>query len=217
MATLKELTQFIASDNIDDLQRALDQDPSLNETKTEQGISLLQLAIYYRKQEIVKILRGRRKSIDFFESSSIGELDGVRGALKARPELLNAFSPDGFTALGLACFFGHFETAQYLVSAGADVNIASNNSFKVAPIHSSCAISNLGITELLLKSGAKVNARQQGGVTPLHETAHNGQHELSILLIKYGADLLAKTETGKTPYDMALEKGDSKLAELLRS
>ncbi|MEO8474629.1 MAG: ankyrin repeat domain-containing protein [Chryseolinea sp.] len=216
MATLKDLLQYITSDNTIDLELALDQDPSLNDAKTEQGISLLQLAIYYRKPEMVRVLRSRRSTIDVFEAAAIGEINAVRDTLTSKPELINSYAADGFTPLGLACFFGHFDIAQYLVNAGADVNLASNNAFKVAPIHSSCSISSFELTELLLKNNANVNATQQQGVTPLHGTAHNGNHELTKLLIEYGADLGAKTDGGKTPLDMAVEKADIILAESLR-
>jgi ankyrin repeat protein len=123
---------------------------------------------------------------------------------------------DGFTALGLASFFGHLSLVSLLLEQGADPNIASNNAFKVAPIHSACAISRIDITELLIRHGADVNAKQQQGVTPLLSAAHHGQTTLAKLLIDHGADVNAETGKGQTPLAMATEKNFQETAQLIR-
>ncbi len=84
----------------------------------------------------------------------MGDLPALKLHTMLHPELLRMFSPDGFRLLGLACFFGHEEVARFLVENEADVDTLSNNSFRVTPIHSSCAISNFPITEILPGHGA---------------------------------------------------------------
>lgn len=212
---MKEIIELIKAGKNDLLEQKLNEDPSLAERKTEQGISLLQFAAYCRNTFAVDILKKRRQNLDIFEASSIGNNEIVRQLLEKNPELLNAFSSDGFTALGLASFFGHLSVVNLLLDKGANPNIASNNDFKVAPIHSACAISHFEITELLIKYGADVNAKQSRGVTPLHSTAHNGQTSLSKLLIDNGADINAKTDNGQTPLFMANEKNFNETAELI--
>jgi ankyrin repeat protein len=135
--------------------------------------------------------------------------------LDKNPEFLNAFSSDGFTALGLASFFGHLSLVKVLLDKGANPNIASNNQYKVAPIHSACAISNFEIAELLIRHRADVNAKQMQGVTPLHSAAHNGQTKLSELLIDNGAEINAKMDNGHTPLFMANEKNFQETAALI--
>lgn len=182
----------------------------------QQGITPLMLAIYYRKAEVITAIRTFKKDLTIYEASAIGELASVKQLLAEQAVLLDTFSPDGFTCLGLACFFGHLEIVKYLIENGANVNIPSHNAFKVAPIHSACAISNEQIIVLLLENGANVNAKQQNGVTPLHSVAHHGQTHLVKLLIRYGADMHAKMDTGQTPLAMAEEKGFEEVASLLR-
>lgn len=212
---MKEIIELIKAGKNDLLEQKLNEDPSLAESKTEQGISLLQFAAYCRNTFAVDILKKRRQNLDIFEASSIGNKEIVRQLLEKNPELLNAFSSDGFTALGLASFFGHLSVVNLLLDKGANPNIASNNDFKVAPIHSACAISHFEITELLIKYGADVNAKQSQGVSPLHSTAHNGKTSLSKLLIDNGADINAKTDNGQTPLFMANEKNFNETAELI--
>jgi|SRR5579859_7925014 len=215
MNDIKELTGWISAGRNQELESGLRANPKLANEKTEQGISLLQFAVYCRNKNAIDLLRPM-SSLDVFEAASLGELLVVQNELKRSPHLINAFAPDGFTALGLSCFFGHRHVAEHLLINGADPNIASRNSFHVAPIHSACAISSLEITELLIKHGANVNAKQQQGITPLHETTHNGKMELTRLLLDHGAAANVKTENGQTPLDMALEKGFSDVAEWLR-
>jgi len=131
------------------------------------------------------------------------------------PDAINFYAEDGFTPLGLACYFGHFEVARYLVLKGADVNLPSNNGFKVYPIHSAAAGNYTDIARMLIENNAQVNVRQQAGVTPLHSAAQNGNIDLLILLLEHGADINIRMEGGKLPADLAKEKGFDEIAEAL--
>ncbi|MCC7401280.1 MAG: ankyrin repeat domain-containing protein [Chitinophagaceae bacterium] len=212
---MEEIIELIKTGNNDLLEHKLNDNPALADSKTEQGISLLQFAAYCRNGFAVEILKKNKQQLDIFEAASIGDTETISQLLDKAPTLLNSFSPDGFTVLGLASFFGHLSLVKLLLNKGANPNIASNNQFKVAPIHSACATSNLNIAELLIKHGADINAKQMKGVTPLHSTAHNGQTKLSKLLIDNGADINAKMDDGQTPLFMANEKGFQETADLI--
>ncbi len=210
------IVEIIKKGDNSKLKEMLAADSDLANGKTEQDLSFLQLAAYYRNTDAIALIREKKKSLDLYEAASIGDLERVQHHLKVSPESIDSYSNDGFTPLGLACYFGHLEIVKFLTNNGADVNKASSNSFHVAPLHSATAISNFEITEYLLANGANVNVRQQSGVTPLHSAAHNGQPKIAQLLIEHGADINARTDDGKTPFDMAVEKGYVETAELLR-
>jgi uncharacterized protein len=212
---MEKFVELIKTGNNTLLNEKLKGNPSLSSAKTDQGISLLQFAAYCRNKEAVDIIRTYHDKLDIFEAASLGETDTLIQLAEKQPDQINAYSPDGFTPLGLATFFGHIDLVKLLIEKGANPNIAANNPFKVTPLHSACAISNYDIAEMLIKNGAEVNARQMQGVTPLHSAAHNGQPRLAKLLIDNGADVNSKTDTGQTPLFMAKEKKYKAVIELL--
>ena len=85
------------------------------------------------------MLLGYSPQLDIWEASAVGNLERVNELLDQDASLLNAFSTDGFTALGLAAFFGNKAVLEVLLTRGADVNIAANNPMKVQALHSAFA------------------------------------------------------------------------------
>lgn len=208
--------ELIGTGNYNLLSERLSENPALSKSKNEQGISPLQFAAYCRNKQAIAIIKPYLDRIDIYEASSLGDMENVLHLLEKDLSLINAFSIDGFTPLGLASFFGHLELVKILIEKGADPNLASKNEFKVTPLHSACAISNYGIAELLIENGADVNAKQMQGITPLHSAAHNGQSKLAKLLINSGAGINSETDKGQTPLSMAEEKKFKETSELLK-
>jgi ankyrin repeat protein len=153
--------------------------------------------------------------VSLFEAAAAGKFDEVAHRVANSPNSLDDYAEDGFTALGLACYFGQFDVARYLVLKGASVNLQSNNGFNVFPIHSAAAGDYTEIARMLIENGAKVNVVQQAGATPLHSAAQNGNLELIILLLESGAEVFTRMEGGKLPADLAREKGFEEIADIL--
>lgn len=216
MTTNPDIAEMIRTKSNDQLDLILTENHALANGKTAQGISFLLFAAYCRNNRAVELIKKYKQQLDIYEAASTGETAIAQKIISESPGLIDTPSVDGFSPLGLSCFFGHYEIARFLIEKGADVNQASNNSFKVAPIHSACAISDDAIAELLLKNGADPNATQQAGVTPLHEAAHNGKTSLAKMLIDYKANVNAKMDSGQTPLAMALEKSFMETAALIR-
>ena len=126
-----------------------------------------------------------------FEAAASGKTPRLLELLEEDPSLANAWAEDGFQPLGLASFFGHVEGARLLVESGADVNSASRNNFKVAPLHSAVAEKDADtryeLASLLLEHGADPNARQQDDFTPLMAADQQGDARLRELLVEHGA------------------------------
>jgi len=213
--SIERLEEYIASADLDSINTLLGRDPALATQKTSLKVSPLMLSCYYKKPEVTGLLLNYVNDISLFEAAAAGKFDTVAHLVTINPNTLDDYTEDGFTALGLACYFGQFDVARYLVLKGANVNLQSNNGFNVFPIHSAAAGNYTEIARMLIENGAKVNVIQQAGATPLHSAAQNGNLELIILLLENGAELFIRMEGGKLPADLAREKGFEEIAEIL--
>ena len=206
--------EAIRQGNKQEVERRLRLSPSLIHAR-ENGLSPILVAAYHLEPEIASFLADKTVTLTIFEASATGKLNNIIRLLAREPQLVNAFSEDGFQPLGLACYFGHFEAAEYLVKAGALINSPSRNGLKAAPIQSAAAARHVKIVKMLLEHRADPNVREQGGCTPLHAAAHNGDETMIRALLYGGADLDVKNNDGKTPLDLAREAGHTKAAEIL--
>lgn len=213
--SIERLEEYIASADLDSINTLLGRDPALALKKTSLNVSPLMLSCYYKKPEVTNLLLSYVNDISLFEAAAAGKFDAVAHLVATYPNTLDDYADDGFTALGLACYFGQFDVARYLVLKGANVNLQSNNGFNVFPIHSAAAGNYTDIARMLIENGAQVNVVQQAGATPLHSAAQNGNLELIILLLESGAEVHTRMEGGKLPADLAREKGFEEIAEIL--
>ena len=183
----------------------------------ENGCSPILLAAYSNQLRLASFLAEKAVALNIFEAAATGKTNHIIRILAHDPQLVNAYSDDGYQPLGLACFFGHLGTAQYLINAGARVNSPSQNKMKVAPLHSATAGSHTELVKLLLEHGADPNALQEGGFTPLHAAAQNGDVETIRTLLFYGADADAKSDEGRTPLDYAMKNKRTNAISLLKA
>ncbi|HZY79426.1 MAG TPA: ankyrin repeat domain-containing protein [Cyclobacteriaceae bacterium] len=210
-----KIYELLKEKNTDGLIALLKQEPSLLDFRDSRGATILMLAFYFRNSDLSNYILSVRQPADIYEAAIAGDVDSVKKFLAANGSVLDAHSADGFTALGFSAFFDRPVVARYLLNSGADPNIPSSNSFKVAPLHSSVAAKSLEITQLLLDHGAKPNVFQQSDVTPLHEAAHNNSPAIAKALLKAGADKSLKTSDGKTAMDYAKEIDAKEIIEML--
>ena len=213
--SVEKLEEYITTANLDELEALLLQEPKLATTPTSHQVSPIMLSCYYKKPAVTDLLLKHVTEVNMFEAAAAGKLDIIANLIYEHPDSLNDHAPDGFTALGLACYFGHHDVARYLVLKGADVNIPSSNGFQVYPLHSACAGNYTQIARMLIDNGSLINIKQQAGATPLHAAAQNGNLELLILLLEHGAEINTRMEGGKLPADVAREKGFEEIAEIL--
>ena len=213
---INQLETLIENNQLDEIIALLSQKPQLASQTTSHQISPMLLACYYKKMDIANTIAEFMPNLTIFDACAIGKFDDVTLLVFKDPRLVNEYSIDGFTPLGLACYFGHEEIARFLVLKGADVNLPSKNGFNVFPIHSAVANNNYNIAKMLLDAKAYPNVCQKSGVAPLHSASQLGNIEMIILLLEHGAEVGLRMEGGKLPADLAAEKGFAEIAEILR-
>jgi len=205
----------IKQGNLDEVQRLFFLNPSLI-YEQEDGLSPVMIAMYSQKPQIANFLSDKTGSLNIFEAATTGKTNQIIRHLARNPLLVNSYSCDGYQPLGLASFFGHYETAEYLVKAGAQINTAAHNSLGVTPIQSAAAAGHVKIVILLLNNNANPNVRENNGFTPLHAAAQNGNTQMIHSLLFNGADLTIRSHSGKLPIDLAVEAGNDEAATLLK-
>jgi uncharacterized protein len=215
MAGTTQMFAAIAAGDLDRVRELIAEDAALPGARDAEGLSAVTQARYHGQDDIVDTLLAAGPELDVFEAAAVGRLERVRELLEDDPALVTALSPDGFTPLHLAAFFGHPKIARLLVERGADTNAVARNPMRVRPLHSAAAAQQLEIAELLVDHGADVNATQERGFTPLHAAAQNGDIGLARLLLGRGADREQATEDGRRAADFAAAAGHGEIRALL--
>ena len=146
---------------------------------------------------------------------------------------INKRDASGVTAIHLAVLDGNVELLDFLISKGAEVNIAvksiraksrfHTHLHKYAPLHiaanfhhSAIADSNsIEMASLLIAHGAVVNQETDANESPLHIAVRKGNGRMVELLIANGADVNAKDFEDYTPLHNAAWNGHLGVVELL--
>ncbi|GGO39512.1 ankyrin repeat domain-containing protein [Deinococcus humi] len=214
-ASEKELFLAIRANDGQAVRELIQQDRALLEAVSPMGVSPVLFAAYYHHPQMARVLVEEGASLNVFEAAAVGEAGRVGALLDADAALLNAVSPDGFSPLGLAAFFGQAEVAALLLARGSDVNAVSQNAMRVGPLHSAVAGNHTELARTLVEAGADVNAAQQDGFTPLMGAAQNGNAQLVALLLGHGARPESLTGDGRSAADLAQEEGHGEVLLLL--
>jgi ankyrin repeat protein len=211
-----QLEYLITTGDLNSLNQLLAQNPALAKNAVSEDVSPLMLSCYYKKPDATSLLLKYLDKIDIFEAAAAGKFDILAYLVYTNPELVHQYNNDGFTPLALACYFGQYEAARYLVFKGADVNQSINGNSGIRPIHLAAAQNHLDVVNMLLERNVEVNIQHDTGITPLHYAAKQGNLEMLIALLEDGADVNITMEDGATPADLAMENGHFEIADILR-
>ena len=205
----------ISAGDLEQLKGLVAQDASVARARDEQGVSAVLSALYHRRHDMTDVLLDAGPPLDVFDTAALGRTDQVADLIDGNAALANVWSPDGFTPLHYAAFFGHPDTARLLVERGAGVAATATNELQVQPLHSAAASGSAELVTLLLEAGAPVNATHQGGFTALHAAATPNNMDMARELLRSGADTQQLTADGKTAHDLAASQGHQEMAVLL--
>lgn len=139
-AATVELFAAVKAGDAGRIESLLRDDPALANARDESGISALLTAIYYGRGDIADLLVARGADVDLFAAAALGRTERLEALLRANSALVHSYSPDGWTSLHLAAFFGHPDAVTVLLARGAGVRAVSRNSTGNTPFHSALAV-----------------------------------------------------------------------------
>ena len=203
---MEELFAAIREGDDDHVRALVDADPALASARDEAGLSAVLTALYHRRAGALEALLAAGPELDVLDAAATGRLDVLRAHLESDQDALGARSPEGFTPLHLAAFFGGAGAVRMLLAAGMPADADQENPARVRPLHSAVAAQDHESAEALLEAGADPDAVQQGGFTPLLAAAHNDDPKLVTLLLRHGADRTLAADDGRDPSAMAGER-----------
>jgi ankyrin repeat protein len=206
MSVAARMIDAVKAGDADALRTILAVEPAAATARVEGGDSPLLTALYHGRRDLAELMLAHGRRLDAYEAAAVGEVDALRAALDAEPDVVNRLSHDGWTLLHLAGFFRHADAVRLLLERGADAGAVSTNAMRNTPLHAAMAgpLPVEGL-RMLLDAGADVNARQHGGYTALQSAAQHGRVDLIDLLLDAGADPDAATDDGRRPIDMATD------------
>ncbi len=100
---------------------------------------------------------------------------------------------------------GELSAIERYLSEGVPVDAEDGS--KWTPLQHAVGKGNLECAEFLIKQGADVNHRDEGGYTALFAVKKE-DIDMALLLTKHGADIDAKTSFGFSPLILTIEDGD---------
>lgn len=217
-----ELLKAARAGDLAQVKAMLERDGRLLAARDPFGNTALICAVNAGHDEVAELLLAAGVRTDIYEAAAIGHTDRVTEWLRRDPDLLDSSSPEGFTPLALAAHFGHPETAEFLLSRGADVNRVSKHPIRVAPLHAALFGRRIEMAKLLVARGADVRIRRGGspwpraGWTALHYAASLGSTDLVELFLEKGAEIHLRDDEGKTPLSIAAREGHRHVQEILQ-
>ncbi len=192
----------------------LESEPAAASIRAADGVSPVLYALYHGQRDIADLLLEAGAPVDVFVASALGLDQRLERILAEQRDLATAYSPDGWTPLHLAAFFGSVGAAGILLEAGADPSAVAHNAQANHPLHSACAGRRSLVAILLLDRGAEPDF-PAGGVTPLMIAAANGLTVVVTRLLQAGADPARRSTQGKAAMDYAVSGGWLDVQEIL--
>eukprot|EP00923_Selenidium_pygospionis_P060183 GHVN01105955.1.p2 GENE.GHVN01105955.1~~GHVN01105955.1.p2 ORF type:complete len:173 (-),score=17.49 GHVN01105955.1:726-1244(-) len=122
---------------------------------------------------------------------------------------------DGWTPLHLAASAGHVACLEFLIDAGADVDLRTISNHCTA-LHYAATKGHFGIVLSLLAAKADQDAQDRTGLTPLARAVAGSRKQIVKHLLGNGAETMTQDRcTKENPLHIAVNNQDHTICEML--
>ncbi|XP_071508793.1 uncharacterized protein [Diadema antillarum] len=136
-------------------------------------------------------------------------------ALLQKGASVDARTKDNYTALHIAVQHCKPLVVQTLLGHGAQVQLKGGKA-EETPLHIAARIKEgEKVAEMLLKSGADVNATMTNGETAMHIASRHGHIKMMEALLEDGADAVCLSKSGENPIHIAVRHAHYAIVKLL--
>lgn len=173
-----------------------------------------EMALIFLRKGVPLHMPNKKGAKAIHMAAMAGHADVVKSIIQ-KGEDVDCKTNDGYTALHLAVESGQADIVEALLGYGASVQVKTEHSGET-PLHIAARVDGgRPCTELLLKSGAEVNALQLELETPLHLAARHGHLDTVTALLDEGASLELQNELGENSLHVTVKRGHLKVCEHL--
>ncbi|CAD5209581.1 unnamed protein product [Bursaphelenchus xylophilus] len=174
-------------------------------------------ALTFLKRGVPLHMPNKTGALGIHAAAAAGFNDVVK-MLISRGTNADCKTKDNYTALHVAVQSGQAAVVETLLGFGADVHVHGGQIGETA-LHVAAATpgSNTDCAQMLLKSGAQPNVRQNDNQTPLHIAAKSGNTAMVKLLLNEGADPTLISNNGETPLHVSAKNCHCEIVKLILS
>lgn len=190
-ATTTPMAEAIEAGDAGRIRGLVADDPAVLRRTAVGGVPWPMVAVYHGRPEVADLLLELGARLDAHTAAALGRGEDLARMIDRRPAVLRDRSPDGWTPLHLAAYFGHAGTAAMLIDRGADLAARSKNATENTPLHAAAAGGRMETLRLLVERGTDVNA-DATGVAPLDIACGRRDDEMVRFLVDRGAEKSSK-------------------------
>ena len=188
------LISAVWSERLDYLQALLDAgaDPDvrdLGRQGSSHNLRALEAALWFEREDMAAALRAAGATPDFGTTLFSRDVEGVRAAVEADPELLGrAYIRHDYTLLHVGANLSHAGLTRLFLELGLDPNATDGDGH--GPLRYAARNKPaLDVVQTLVEGGADVNHASHTGITALTATCRHAQSLPTVRwLLEHGAD-----------------------------